>query len=90
MCTKVDLEDLKTVHHEMGHIQYYQQYKDQPQAFRSGANSGEIFILNFGWGDMHCVTSSTVHKIRQPFKYESYFGLWASCALSRGSCQMLL
>lgn len=47
MCTKVDLEDLKTVHHEMGHIQYYQQYKDQPQAFRSGANSGELFNFEF-------------------------------------------
>lgn len=51
MCTKVDLEDLKTVHHEMGHIQYYQQYKDQPQAFRSGANSGELLILNSDWRD---------------------------------------
>lgn len=40
MCTVVNMEDLITVHHEMGHIQYYQQYKDQPVPFRSGANPG--------------------------------------------------
>jgi len=40
MCTRVNLEDLKTIHHEMGHIQYFQQYKNQPYVFRSGANSG--------------------------------------------------
>ncbi|XP_046684332.1 LOW QUALITY PROTEIN: angiotensin-converting enzyme-like [Homalodisca vitripennis] len=40
MCTRISLEDLKTVHHEMGHIQYFQQYKNQPYVFRNGANSG--------------------------------------------------
>ncbi|XP_054280631.1 angiotensin-converting enzyme-like isoform X2 [Macrosteles quadrilineatus] len=40
MCTRINLDDLKTVHHEMGHIQYFQQYKNQPYVFRSGANSG--------------------------------------------------
>jgi len=39
-CTFVNMEDLITVHHEMGHIQYYLQYKDQPYAYRSGANPG--------------------------------------------------
>nr|XP_039267513.1 angiotensin-converting enzyme-like isoform X1 [Styela clava] len=39
-CTVVNMEDLITVHHEMGHIQYYQQYKDQPVPYRSGANPG--------------------------------------------------
>lgn len=29
-----------TAHHEMGHIEYYLQYKDQPVKFRRGANSG--------------------------------------------------
>merc|ERR1712071_452407 len=29
-----------TVHHEMGHIQYYLQYKDQPYVYRQGANPG--------------------------------------------------
>ncbi|CAK8671725.1 unnamed protein product [Clavelina lepadiformis] len=40
MCTVVNMEDLITVHHEMGHIQYYQQYKDLPVPFRGGANPG--------------------------------------------------
>ncbi|XP_054261110.1 angiotensin-converting enzyme-like isoform X2 [Macrosteles quadrilineatus] len=40
MCTEVNFNDLKTVHHEMGHIEYYQQYKDQKFVFQQGANSG--------------------------------------------------
>ncbi|KAM6897562.1 angiotensin-converting enzyme [Xenentodon cancila] len=39
-CTTVTMEQLFTVHHEMGHIQYYLQYKDQPVGFRNGANPG--------------------------------------------------
>ncbi|XP_059351358.1 angiotensin-converting enzyme-like [Daphnia carinata] len=39
-CTVVNTEDLITVHHEMGHVQYYLQYKDQPLIFRRGANPG--------------------------------------------------
>ncbi|XP_055323783.1 angiotensin-converting enzyme-like isoform X1 [Sitodiplosis mosellana] len=40
MCTYVNQEDLITIHHEMGHIQYYIQYKDQPDTFHRGANPG--------------------------------------------------
>jgi len=40
MCTQVRLQDLITVHHEMGHIQYYIQYKDKLLQFRRGANDG--------------------------------------------------
>lgn len=40
MCTQVNYEDFITIHHEMGHIQYYLQYKHQPITFRSGANPG--------------------------------------------------
>ncbi|XP_046530239.1 angiotensin-converting enzyme isoform X2 [Equus quagga] len=39
-CTRVTLEQLSTVHHEMGHVQYYLQYKDQPVSLRQGANPG--------------------------------------------------
>ncbi|XP_035263080.1 angiotensin-converting enzyme-like [Anguilla anguilla] len=39
-CTTVTMEQLFTVHHEMGHIEYYLQYKDQPVSFRRGANPG--------------------------------------------------
>lgn len=38
MCTKIDMNDLVTIHHEMGHIQYFIQYKDLPITLRNGAN----------------------------------------------------
>uniref|UniRef100_A0A8D9AJK0 Angiotensin-converting enzyme n=1 Tax=Cacopsylla melanoneura TaxID=428564 RepID=A0A8D9AJK0_9HEMI len=40
MCTRVNEEDLFTIHHEMGHVQYFLEYKNQPMAFREGANPG--------------------------------------------------
>ncbi|KAL4710785.1 hypothetical protein ACJJTC_009334 [Scirpophaga incertulas] len=39
-CTTITGEFFKTTHHEMGHIQYYLQYKDQPVIYRGGANAG--------------------------------------------------
>ncbi|CAH2105253.1 unnamed protein product [Euphydryas editha] len=39
-CTTVDYEYFQTTHHEMGHIQYFLQYKHQPVVFRDGANPG--------------------------------------------------
>jgi len=40
MCTSVNQEDFTTVHHEMGHIAYFQQYKEQPFAYREAPNPG--------------------------------------------------
>ncbi|GAV03331.1 hypothetical protein RvY_13773-2 [Ramazzottius varieornatus] len=40
MCTEKNMDDLITIHHEMGHIQYFLQYSDQLLPFREGANSG--------------------------------------------------
>ena len=37
-CLEKDLVHFVTIHHEMGHIQYYQQYNAQPLVFRDGAN----------------------------------------------------
>ncbi|RVE49365.1 hypothetical protein evm_005980 [Chilo suppressalis] len=39
-CTTITAAFFKTTHHEMGHIQYYLQYKDQPVIYRGGANPG--------------------------------------------------
>ncbi|XP_076253432.1 angiotensin-converting enzyme-like [Rhynchophorus ferrugineus] len=39
-CTEVTGEHFITAHHEMGHIEYFIQYKDQPVKFREGANDG--------------------------------------------------
>lgn len=40
MCAEVTLDDLLTAHHEMGHIQYYLQYRNLPHVFQDGANPG--------------------------------------------------
>lgn len=40
MCTRMNMEDFVTIHHEMGHINYYLLYKDQPISLRAGANPG--------------------------------------------------
>jgi peptidyl-dipeptidase A len=34
------MEDLSVVHHEMGHVQYFMQYRHQPAAYKDGANPG--------------------------------------------------
>lgn len=41
MCTEINMEDLITIHHEMGHIEYFLQYKEQPLVYRDGANPGK-------------------------------------------------
>ncbi|GFN85927.1 angiotensin-converting enzyme [Plakobranchus ocellatus] len=40
MCTKVNHQDLMTIHHEMGHVQYDMTYTDLPLIYRFGANPG--------------------------------------------------
>ncbi len=40
MCTKINIEDFKIAHHELGHVEYFMAYRDQPAIFRQGANSG--------------------------------------------------
>ncbi|KAK2820760.1 hypothetical protein Q5P01_023719 [Channa striata] len=62
-CTTVTMEQLFTVHHEMGHVQYYLQYKDQPVGFRRGANPG----FHEAIGDVLSLSVSTpkhLHTIR--------------------------
>ena len=39
MCATVKQDDLQTIHHEMGHIEYFMAYKGQPAIYRKGANS---------------------------------------------------
>ncbi|MDA9675619.1 M2 family metallopeptidase [Pseudomonadota bacterium] len=41
MCIERNAEDFSTIHHELGHIFYYQAYNNtQPSVFQSGANDG--------------------------------------------------
>lgn len=42
MCTRIEMERFRIVHHEMGHVEYYLQYAHQPVVFRSGANPGDL------------------------------------------------
>ncbi|XP_037347809.1 angiotensin-converting enzyme isoform X1 [Talpa occidentalis] len=61
-CTRVTMDQLATVHHEMGHVQYYLQYKDQPVSLRQGANPG----FHEAIGDVLALSVSTpahLHKI---------------------------
>ncbi|KAM5213261.1 angiotensin-converting enzyme-like protein Ace3 isoform 3-T3 [Hipposideros larvatus] len=37
-CTEVTTEDLLSIFHQMGHIQYFMQYKNLPVIFRAGPN----------------------------------------------------
>jgi len=40
MCIEKNAEDFSTIHHELGHIFYYQAYANQPSIFQRGANDG--------------------------------------------------
>ena len=40
MCIHVDAENFLTIHHELGHDFYFQQYHDLPPLFQNGANDG--------------------------------------------------
>lgn len=40
MCTKVNMDDFLTVHHEMGHNQYQMAYRHHSYLLRDGANEG--------------------------------------------------
>ncbi|KAM4701859.1 angiotensin-converting enzyme 2 [Discoglossus pictus] len=40
MCTKINMEDFLTVHHELGHIQYDMAYSNLPMVLRDGGNEG--------------------------------------------------
>jgi peptidyl-dipeptidase A len=40
MCIKIDGEDFRTIHHELGHNFYQRAYKNQSVYYRTGANDG--------------------------------------------------
>ncbi|KAL1137895.1 hypothetical protein AAG570_009590, partial [Ranatra chinensis] len=60
-CTQVQQKDLRVVHHEMGHIQYYLQYKNQPHVFKEGANSG----FHEAVGDVIALSVSTPNHLKK-------------------------
>nr|CAD7400393.1 unnamed protein product [Timema cristinae] len=60
-CTRVDMNDLLTAHHEMGHIQYYIQYKHLPKVYKRGANPG----FHEAVGDVMSLSVSTPKHLRK-------------------------
>ncbi|XP_074652367.1 angiotensin-converting enzyme-like isoform X2 [Tubulanus polymorphus] len=60
-CTDITMDDLLTVHHEMGHIEYYLQYRTQPQVFRRGANPG----FHEAVGDVMSLSVSTPKHLKE-------------------------
>ncbi|KOC59071.1 Angiotensin-converting enzyme, partial [Habropoda laboriosa] len=59
-CSRVNMEDLLTAHHEMGHIEYYLQYKNQPTVFKEGANPG----FHEAVGDVIALSASTPSHLK--------------------------
>ena len=39
-CTDITQDDFITIHHEMGHVEYFLQYKNLSVVYRNGANPG--------------------------------------------------
>lgn len=60
-CTRINMEDLLTAHHEMGHIQYDLQYKNQPTVFKDGANPG----FHEAVGDTIALSASTPEHLQE-------------------------
>ncbi|KAF6033406.1 ACE [Bugula neritina] len=67
-CTRLNMEDFVTVHHEMGHIQYYLQYKDLLYSFRAGANPG----FHEAVGDVLALSVSTPKHLKEVGLIDSY------------------
>ncbi|RWS02537.1 Angiotensin-converting enzyme-like protein, partial [Dinothrombium tinctorium] len=60
-CSEVNMRDLIVTHHEMGHIQYFQQYAKQPYVFREGANPG----FHEAVGDVLALSVSTPSHLKK-------------------------
>ncbi|XP_072156019.1 angiotensin-converting enzyme isoform X2 [Bemisia tabaci] len=60
-CTTVSADELSTAHHEMGHIEYFQQYRDQPHIYKNGANSG----FHEAVGDVIALSVQTPKHLRK-------------------------
>ncbi|XP_063904994.1 angiotensin-converting enzyme-like [Zophobas morio] len=62
MCGKVNMEDFYIIHHEMGHIEYYMAYQEQPAVFQDGTTTA--FHESIGDAVMHGVmTPQHLHRL---------------------------
>ncbi|XP_063230814.1 angiotensin-converting enzyme-like [Bacillus rossius redtenbacheri] len=60
-CTQINMQHLFTAHHEMGHVQYFLQYRDQPTVYKEGANPG----FHEAVGDVMSLSVSTPRHMRE-------------------------
>ena len=61
MCAKVNADDFRTIHHELGHNYYQRAYQAQPTLFRNGANDG----FHEAIGDFAALSASTPTYLNQ-------------------------
>lgn len=40
LCAEVNAEDFRVIHHEMGHVEYYMAYRNQPVVFQVNSSHG--------------------------------------------------
>lgn len=73
-CTRINIQDVFVVHHEMGHVEYFMLYKDQPAVFRGSANDG----FHEAIGDMIALSVMTP-------KYLHEIGLMKEMPTSKGA-----
>ncbi|XP_052750785.1 angiotensin-converting enzyme-like isoform X2 [Galleria mellonella] len=59
-CTTITSDFFFTTHHEMGHVEYYLQYKHQPIVYRGGANPG----FHEAVGDVIALSVSTPKHLK--------------------------
>ncbi|CAO1336402.1 unnamed protein product [Diamesa serratosioi] len=60
-CSVVTMRDFITTHHELGHIQYFLQYQNQPITYRTGANPG----FHEAVGDVLALSVSTPKHLKK-------------------------
>ena len=67
MCSKINFDDFLTVHHELGHIQYFMQYAHQPIGYRDG------YIIDF-----IIKSNELIENILMKFNYQIKSKRWIS------------
>jgi hypothetical protein len=45
LCAEVNAEDFRVIHHEMGHVEYYMAYRNQPVVFQVHSSHGIDILL---------------------------------------------
>lgn len=68
MCTDVTHKDFITAHHEMAHIQYFLNYRDNPKVFRDGANPGNFHIFLFSSNTYHLSSTRVCKQLLLSFE----------------------